>query len=176
MTGARVSQLARIEVQDLQADRAAPRLMMPTSRKGKGNKAVQRRPVPIPPGLAAKLRAARPTGQPTAPLLVKAERRAVEEVGPHRGRSRGLPMAAGQDPGEVTMYALRHTSIVRQILAGVPIRVVAVNHDTSVAMIERTYCRYIGDHADALARGALLDTAEPAGGNVVPLRSEAATE
>jgi hypothetical protein len=25
-------------------------------------------------------------------------------------------------------------------------------------MIERTYSRYIGDHADALARGALLDT------------------
>jgi len=25
-------------------------------------------------------------------------------------------------------------------------------------MIERTYSRYIGDHADALARAALLDT------------------
>src|SRR5207248_6693523 len=35
VTGARVSQLARIEVQDLQADRANPRLMMPTSRQGK---------------------------------------------------------------------------------------------------------------------------------------------
>ena len=33
------------------------------------------------------------------------------------------------------MYALRHSSIVRQILAGVPIRVVAVNHDTSIAML-----------------------------------------
>ena len=47
------------------------------------------------------------------------------------------------------MYALRHSNIVRQILAGVPLRVVAVNHDTSVG---------IGDHADALARVALLDT------------------
>jgi hypothetical protein len=36
--------------------------------------------------------------------------------------------------------------------------VIAVNHDTSVAMLERTYSRYIGDHADALARRALLDT------------------
>jgi hypothetical protein len=69
------------------------------------------------------------------------------------------------------MYALRHSSIVRQILAGVPIRVVAVNHDTSIAMLERTYSRHIGDHSDALARIALLDTTEPAGQNVVPIRA-----
>jgi hypothetical protein len=30
-------------------------------------------------------------------------------------------------------------------------------HDTSVAMIERNYSRYITDHADALVRGAMLD-------------------
>src|SRR5204863_9511207 len=42
ITGARVSQLARLEVQDLQADRANPRLLMPTSRKGKGTKKVMR--------------------------------------------------------------------------------------------------------------------------------------
>ena len=71
------------------------------------------------------------------------------------------------------MYALRHSNIVRQILAGVPIRVVAVNHDTSIAMLERTYSRHIGDHADALARGALLDIG-PAGdsADIVPLRRE----
>jgi hypothetical protein len=49
----------------------------------------------------------------------------------------------------------------------VPIRVVGVNHDTSIAMLERTYSRYIGDHSDALARGALLDTAEVAHANVI---------
>jgi hypothetical protein len=58
---------------------------------------------------------------------------------------------------------------VRQLLAGVPVRVVAVNHDTSIPMIERTYSRYIGDHADALARKALLDVASPAGENVIPI-------
>ena len=57
VTGARVSQLARIEVQDLQASRAEPRLMMPTSRKGRGTKKVLRRPVPIPSGLAERFRA-----------------------------------------------------------------------------------------------------------------------
>ena len=40
------------------------------------------------------------------------------------------------------------------------VRVVAAIHDTSVVMIERTYSAHIADHADALARGALLDAAE----------------
>ena len=77
--------------------------------------------------------------------------------------------AAGLDPDEVTIYALRHSGIGRQLLAGVPVRVVAVNHDTSVVMIERNYSRYIGDHADALARVALLDITAPSGGNVVQI-------
>ena len=34
-------------------------------------------------------------------------------------------------------------------------RIVAVNHDTSIVIMERTYSRDIGDHADALARTAL---------------------
>jgi hypothetical protein len=50
---------------------------------------------------------------------------------------------------------------VRQLLAGVPVRIVAVNHDTSIVMIERTYSRYIGDHPDALVRAALLDASTP---------------
>lgn len=54
--------------------------------------------------------------------------------------------------------ALRHTSIVRQLLAGVPIRVVAALHDTSVEMIERNYSEHIADHADELARPTLLET------------------
>ena len=33
-------------------------------------------------------------------------------------------------------------------------------------MIERTYSRHIGDHADALARVALLDTTVVPAGNV----------
>ena len=45
---------------------------------------------------------------------------------------------------------LRHSSVVRQLIAGVPIRVVAVNHDTSIAMLEKTYSRYIGDHSNDL--------------------------
>jgi integrase len=152
-TGARVSQLARLEVQDLQ-DGPAPRLPIPASRKGRGQKAVLRRPVPISPALARKLAAnvsgkllRKPSGAPWA----------------HADHCKLFKRVAGRCGLEATMYALRHSSIVRQLLAGVPVRVVAANHDTSVVMIERNYSRHIGDHADALVRAVLLDTGVEAG-------------
>ena len=40
---------------------------------------------------------------------------------------------------KVTAYCFRHSSIVRQLLRGVPTRVVAANHNTSIGEIERTY-------------------------------------
>ena len=59
----------------------------------------------------------------------------------------------GLDPAEVTMYALRHSSIVRMLLRNVPIRLVASLHNTSVAMIEKHYSRYITEHSiDDIAR------------------------
>jgi len=42
-------------------------------------------------------------------------------------------------PAAIIPYALRHSSIVRGLRAGLPIRLVAALHDTSVAMIERHY-------------------------------------
>jgi hypothetical protein len=78
---------------------------------------------------------------------------------------------AGLDPKEVTIYALRHSSIVRQLLDNVPLRIVAANHDTSVAMIERTYSAFISDHSDAVVRRTLLDTSTPApGAEIIRLR------
>ena len=44
-----------------------------------------------------------------------------------------------------------------------------MNHDTSVAMLERTYSRHIGDYADALARITLLDVDATA--NVIGFRT-----
>ena len=76
---------------------------------------------------------------------------------------------AGLDPTAVTIYALRHSAIVRALLANVPIRVVASTHDSSVVMIEKTYSRFITDHSDALSRRALLETAARA--NVVCLKA-----
>jgi integrase len=168
VTGARVSQLARLEMQDLQDSRSAPRLMMPGSRKGRGQKKIARRPVPITAGLAAKLHNAARGRPAKAPLLTKPSGEPWKKSDHSRLFARAAE-AACLDPEEVTIYALRHSSIVRQLLAGVPVRVVAVNHDTSVVMIERTYSRHIGDHADAIARAALLDTSAPASGNVVSI-------
>jgi integrase len=168
-TGARVSQLARLEAQDVQRNRADPRLMMPSSRKGKGHKRVTRRPVPVPESLAARLRQAGNQRPKDCLLLVKPSGKPWSKSDHSRLFRRAVQLA-GLDPAEVTIYALRHSNIVRQILANVPIRVVAVNHDTSVPMIEKTYSKNIGDHGDALARPALLDLSElPTARNVVPL-------
>jgi integrase len=169
VTGARVSQLARIEVQDIQGDRADPRIMMPTSHKGRGQKKIMRRPVPISATLLTRLRVAMANRPVNAPLLVKANGEPWKRSD-HTRLFQRTATRAGEDPSVVTIYALRHSNIVRQLLAGVPIRVVAVNHDTSVQMIEKTYSRYIGDHSDALARRGLLETsAPPMVDNVVPI-------
>jgi integrase len=163
VTGARPSQLARLQVGDLQGDHVAPRLAMPSSKKGRGQRRVTRCPVPITPSLAAKLRSNRAIeeplltsgGQPWRPSL-------------HRRKLRNAIRDAGLD-ASVTIYSLRHSNIVRQLLAAVPIRVVAANHDTSVVMIERNYSKYITTHTDLLTRRALLDPAAAIDSNVVPL-------
>ncbi len=88
----------------------------------------------------------------------------------HLRAFRRVAVAVGLNPGEVTAYALRHSSIVRALLANVPIRVVATLHDTSVPMIERTYSKFISDHSDAIARRAMLDLNAPAtSDNVITL-------
>ena len=162
VTGARTSQLERLEVRDLQADGKAPRLLMPSSRKGK-RKRIDRTPVPIPVSLAKSLRQATANRAPHEPL--------VQSPGGETLRRRWLKRAvkAAGLPSGITLYALRHSNIVRMLLAGTPIRVVAVAHDTSVPMIEKNYSRHIGDHADVVVRRALLDIAAPAGANIVPL-------
>ena len=149
-------------------------MLMPLSAKGRArNKRHERRPVPITPALAAVLKQ-EAAGRPhDAPLLQRdnGERWGHGRRRHHRNDFRAVIEAAGLDPDEVTLYALRHSSIVRQLLANVPIRIVATLHDTSVKMIERTYSRYIASHSDEIARRALLETtAQPATANVVPLR------
>jgi len=161
VTGARLSQLARLEVADLQADGPEPRLLMPLSAKGRArNKRHERRPVPITGALASVLKQEAADRASDAPLLTRADGSGWghSRTRHHRNDFRAVIEAAGLDPDEVTLYALRHSSIVRQLLANVPIRIVATLHDTSVKMIERTYSRYIASHSDEIARRALLET------------------
>jgi integrase len=173
VTGARLSQLARLEIVDLQADGAEPRLLMPLSAKGRRrDKRHERRPVPITPALASVLEE-QAAGRPhDAPLLLRdnGERWGHGRRRHHRQDFRAVVEAAALAPDVVTLSALRHSSIVRMLLANTPIRIVATLHDTSVKMIERTYSRFIAEHTDAVARRALLDIAQHrAAANVVTL-------
>jgi hypothetical protein len=79
-------------------------------------------------------------------------------------------MAAQLDPDVITPYALRHSSIVRMLLRGLPVSLVASLHDTSETEIHKHYGRYITDVSDTIARGAMLDLSETADGNVVAMR------
>jgi integrase len=164
VTGTRTSQALALRVEDLLEDRAGPRLMMPSSRKGR-RRTISRQPVPIPASLAAALRTAAAGRLGTALLLSGPQ----EPQRIFRRLAQRLHLGA-----EVTLYALRHSSVTRMLLAGVPIRVVAVQHDTSVTMLEQTYSSSIGSHADALVRAALPDLKQPAAvaavANVVPLK------
>jgi integrase len=164
-TGGRPVQLGRANVADLQPDR----LMMPSSKKGSGEKRITRVGVPLPAGLARRLAKTAEGRSPDAPLLPQAD-------GQRRGRQHGYTFAkavraAGLDPKVITIYALRHSYITRALLGNVPIRLIAAQCDTSVPMIERAYSAYIAGHGDAIARKALIDfDIEPVADNVIPAR------
>jgi len=167
ITGQRAGQLLALTVADLQ-DGAAPRLLVPSSRKGRRRR-VERKSLPIPVGLAAKLQAAAVARRGGDPLLARDDGARWKRIPVLTFRQ--ACAKAGLDP-KLTPYCLRHSSVVRMLLAGVPIRVVASVHDTSTAMIEKTYSRHIvGDPSEVLLRRALLDTEQSMAvvGNVVPL-------
>ncbi|MGY8665734.1 site-specific integrase [Bradyrhizobium sp. UFLA05-109] len=184
--GNRPSQSARLRVRDLLNHRTSPKLMMPKSSKGGGAKAkekrVERFPLPITPALAARLAKHAEGRKPNDRLLLQSNgkpwgridpkdpsRDAIGVADDYGDDFREVVKASGLDPDEVTMYALRHSSIVRQLMKGTPPRVVAANHDTSVVEIERTYSKYITDHTDAITRATLLDHETTPPDNVVQL-------
>jgi len=179
-TGARESQIARLNVEDLQADLAEPRLMMPSSKKGKtGHTKLSHHPVPILADLANRLQAMAAGRAPKAPLLPKPGGGRWRKSHHSRRFDRIVDRCGLTDweqlgyPDKVTIYALRHTSIVRQIKAHVPLGIVAKNHDTSVRMIEKHYSRLIGDHTDAITRVALPKRPKPVVANVLPMPQRA---
>jgi integrase len=176
ITGARPSQAVRLRVQDLHNHPLRPKLMMPKSAKGGGRnrsvKKAERYSVPITTQLAARLKAAAKGREDDAPLLLQSDGRPWDRnPGQNYHRQVDKVVAAiGLNPEEVTMYCLRHSSIVRMLLRNVPIRLVASLHNTSVAMIEKHYSRYITEHSiDDIMRAGLLSEPAPAGDNVVAL-------
>jgi integrase len=176
-TGARPSQAARLLIEDLHGG-THPKLAMPRSAKGGSKNRAARKServnVPISEPLAASLKKAAKGRPADAPLLLQADRRpwSKSPSDDYREDVAEVVKAIGRDPDEVTLYALRHSSVVRALLRHVPVRVVAASHDTSVAQIERTYSKHITDHADDISRRAMLQhepPPAPAAGNVVPM-------
>jgi integrase len=162
-TGARESQLLRLNVGDIldsddEGNPALPRLDLPSSRKGKDKK-IGRKAIQITPRLALVLKQAAVgrTGMIFDPLVHIAKR--------FREATKHLKL----DPG-ATPYCLRHSNIVRMLKKGTPTRIVASYHDTSVAMIEKHYSKFIVDVSDEMIRATLLDFNAPTPSNVVPMR------
>jgi integrase len=162
-TGTRSSQAVRLEVGDLHADPKRPKLMMPKSGKGgsrnRAARKAERYSVEITSALAAALKQ-EAAGRPAdAPLLTRSNG-AAWPPDPHshyRDGFRAIVASIALDPDEVTVYALRHSFVVRMLLANVPVRIVASKIDSSVAMVEKNYSRHIAEHSDEISRRALLE-------------------
>ena len=175
-TGMRPVQAARLKVGYLVTHPSAPRLLVSKSAKGGGrNRSEKKREtytLPISVALAKKLKRAAAGRADDDRLLLRADGKPWYERNVHADYRQDLGeiVAALGLNAKISGYCFRHSSITRQLLRGVPTRVVASNHDTSVAVIERTYSKYIVDHSDLLTRAALLDHAPaPIAGNVVKL-------
>jgi integrase len=163
-TGARYSQLVRIRVGDLQIQNR--RIMVPGASKGRAATARAPVAVPLSEAVIERLRPAIDDRAADEPLLM---RWAYRNVGPFKwekdcrrpwgpayevDKPWAATVAKAEVPAETIMYALRHSSIVRGLRAGLPIRLVASLHDTSSEMIEKHYSAFIVDMTEDLARRA----------------------
>ena len=137
ITGARPSQAVRLRVEDLHDHPVRPKLMMPKSAKGGGRnrarKRLERYRVPITLQLGGRLKAAAKGRADDAPLLLQSDGSPWDD---NPGAELSSPSRQGRRryrrrSCDVTMYCLRHSSIVRMLLQNVPIRLVASLHNTS---------------------------------------------
>ncbi|MGK6321383.1 tyrosine-type recombinase/integrase [Sphingomonas sp. DT-204] len=170
-TGARFSQIVRMRVRDV--DLARTCVFVPPSRKGRGKKSGAPIRIQIGRDIIEALHPFVDGREPNAVLLERWHYRQIkatewERVGRQPWKTpsemarwwKKAVDAAGV-PG-VIPYALRHSSIVRAIRADIPIRLVAALHDTSVAMIEKHYARWITESLDDIAARAIVPLAEAA--------------
>jgi integrase len=172
-TGSRFDQLARVTVADFQPE--TRRVMVPVSRKGRGNKQISHTAVPLPNDVVARicpLAAGRAgheallmrwhhrqiAGDPSTgalPRWERVDRRPWKDSGEMTRLWRATVEAAGLSD-DVVPYALRHSSIVRGLRAGLSVILVAKFHDTSADMIHKHYGAFIVDATEDILRGALM--------------------
>jgi integrase len=182
-TGGRFSQIVRMRVADFQI--AQSRLMVPTSRKGHSTAGKNTHiAIRIGPDVVELLRPATAGRKANETLLerwwhgyrgngewVRDVRGPwTEAAGLHRPwlkiiRRAGLPE-------DTVPYALRHSSIVRMLRAGLPTRVVAQVHDTSTQMLEKHYSGAISDMMEDVIASAIVPLLPAQGGEkIVRLRA-----
>lgn len=185
-TGMRFSQIRRIQVGDVQPDQS--RLMIPTSRKGRGQKRATHIGVKVGGDVIEALRPAVAGRRPADPLLERwkhKQERPAEGAKPVWVRDKrgtwnspaelarpwiSIIKRAGL-PADTVPYALRHSSIVRGLRAALPVRLVAQLHDTSDKMIERHYASAIVNALDDLAALAVVPLVDSERGKVVKLKA-----
>jgi site-specific recombinase XerD len=180
-TGARFSQVIRLTVADVQVKQE--RLMMPVSHKGRGAKAVAQTAIRVGEDVIEALRPCLAGRKGSESLLLRPRWR---QVGPAKweliGRAPWQSASELQRPwvtiiakaeleSDLVPYCLRHSSIVRGLRAGLPLRLVAALHDTSTPMIERHYAAYVIDAMDELAARAIVPMVS---GAPTPIRPAAA--
>jgi integrase len=163
-TGARFSQVRRLRVQDFQF--IASRIMMPSSAKGR-KRLAKYTPIPLGGDVLEALQSVINGRDKYAPLLEKWHHVRSGQRTWKRAKRRGWVGSyeltdAFQKISELaglsgrTAYCLRHSSIVRHLRVGTPIRLVAALHDTSVEMIERHYSHWIADGLEEIAARAVV--------------------
>jgi integrase len=165
-TGARFSQLNRMHVSDVQV--AECRLMVPTSRKGKGDKQIKKTAVRVGQDVIEALKpaiAGRKGSEPlfirwrhvqTSPTVWVRDRRGPWKTASEFTQPWKEIVAQAEMPADTIPYCYRHSSIVRGLRAALPVKLVASLHDTSAAMIEKHYGAHIVDAMDELAARAVV--------------------
>ena len=165
-TGARFGQVAALDVADLQI--LARRIMVGGAKKGRRTSTKPPSAVPLDDSVIDLLRPIVDDRGPAEPLLERWSFKRGEGLGWKRDRrSRwsapkqmeelwAKTVAKAEVPEDTVPYALRHSSIVRSLRFGVPIRITAAQHDTSTEMIEQHYGRYISEATEDIARRGAL--------------------
>ncbi|WP_167484004.1 tyrosine-type recombinase/integrase [Mesorhizobium tamadayense] len=185
-SGARFSQITRMRVADVQVTHG--RLMVPTSRKGRGAKKATHTGIRVGADIIELLRPSI-AGKGGSDVLLQRWRhiqvKGTETEAPRWERVTRGPWSSASEitrpwakivahsglSADVVPYALRHSSIVRGLKAGLPIRLVASLHDTSSAVVERHYASSIIDAMDELSAAAIVPLIpQQESAAVVPLR------
>lgn len=177
-TGCRFGQAAKLTVADVQVAQA--RIMVPASAKGRAGRSKPPIAIPVGSDVIDALQPAITGRAGHEPLLIRWHHERAPVTPQNAGRLEYVrarregwdpaeanrmkrpwqeAIAAARLPAAIVPYALRHTSIVRALTKGLPLRLVAAMHDTSVAMIEKHYAAYIVDATEELMRNAITPLA-----------------